>query len=160
MAYAMNIRVAVDIMDNKYSKLAHQASYVPGLKRRKDEIAQCELLSRNLDESLDEIMENSAVGLQLDGGKDVNGRKLLATCFMFDNASLLLEMLETQREVLDEEYYKEHITRIVSRLAKKCFVVRITVDNEASPNAGIDRAIESVPCALHLISDVVVTPWS
>ena len=151
VAYAMNLRVAFDTMDNKHWKLAHQASYVPGLKTRKDLVEQSELLSVKLDGLMDEITENFALGLQLDGGKDINGRKLLATCFMFDNTSLLLEMFDTQREVLDEEYYKKHITRIVSRLAQKCFVVSITVDNEASPNAGIDRAIESVPCALHVI---------
>ena len=46
-------------------------------------------------------MENSAVGLQIDGGKDINGPKLLASCFMFDNSSLLLGMFDTQRAFLN-----------------------------------------------------------
>ena len=75
-----------------------------GLKRRKELVEQCEPLSKQLDELHDEIMENSAFGLQMDGGKHVYGRKLLATCFMFDNSSLLLEVFDIQREVLDEMY--------------------------------------------------------
>ena len=46
---------------------------------------------------------------------------------------------------------KKHITQIASWFTKKCFVVSVTVDDEASPNAIIDWAIESVSCRLHLI---------
>ena len=53
VAYAMNISIAFDTMDNKYWKVAHPDSDVPGWNRRKDLVAQCELSSKKLDELLE-----------------------------------------------------------------------------------------------------------
>ena len=58
--------------------------------------------------------------------------------------ALQYECLNTEMAVLNEEFYTTYYTGILKELEDlECFCVSITTDNEASPNAGIDAAIQN-----------------
>jgi hypothetical protein len=71
----------------------------------------------------------------------------------------LYDMVDTQLAVLDEQYYEQLIKRIVENIIQSgAFVVSITLDNEASPNAGVRSAIDKyfawmyhIRCGCHTI---------
>ncbi len=92
------------------------------------------------------VLKNKLVSLQMDGGSDVSLHKLLVTCLLLDGRLLLHKLFDTQLATLNEEYYKLHVVEVIKGLSNQgCFVAAITVDNESSPNAGIDAAIAILP---------------
>lgn len=153
VAYCMNARVAFSTMDEKYWKAAHSASHPPGLRSRSQLTKQILDYASKLEVHRMAMLHGKAVGLQLDGGKDVNKRKLLVTCVVVDGMSLLHKVHDTELATLDDTYYKNHVQSVLQELeACGACVVSITVDNEASPNSGISKVIDELvqnDCPLH-----------
>ncbi len=85
--------------------------------------------------------------LPMDGGKDVNLRKLITFCVVVGRNVLLFDLHNTELGVLSATYYRNLVKKNIKAImeAKTCFVPAITVDNEASQNAGINEATYGVP---------------
>ena len=146
IAYCMNPRVPLATMDNAYWKLAHEKSksYPVGMRSSHQMRTAIVDFSKKLEDQLHIILKHSVVGLQSDGGKDVSHNKLIATLLCLDKVALLYECFNTEMTVLNEESYTSYYTRILKELEDlECFCVSTTTDNEASPNAGIDAAIQN-----------------
>ncbi|KAL5475945.1 hypothetical protein EMCRGX_G025825 [Ephydatia muelleri] len=118
LAWCMNLRMSFKLLRDPYFISAFSASIPPGFKESDLTTAIIEY-DNKLCERVKELLSNSVASLELDGGKDVNSRKLI-----------------------DTGYYDTVITDAVVKMEKDgLFIASITVDNEASPNAGISQAI-------------------
>jgi hypothetical protein len=94
------------------------------------------------------------VGLQQDGGKDRNSRKLMASAHMHPSTrrSLVHNMHDTGLQTLNETWHKNNLITTVRDIMRggKLFVPSVTLDNEASQSSGINLAIaEELPWLLH-----------
>ncbi|KAL5516429.1 hypothetical protein EMCRGX_G001757 [Ephydatia muelleri] len=118
LAWCMNLRMSFKLLRDPYFISAFSASIPPGFKESDLTTAIIEY-DNKLCERVKELLSNSVASLELDGGKDVNSRKLI-----------------------DTGYYDTVITDAVLKMEKDgLFIASITVDNEASPNADISQAI-------------------
>jgi hypothetical protein len=85
--------------------------------------------------------------LQMDGGKDINLRKLIASCVVVGGNALLYDLHDTELGVLNAQFYIDLVKKNIKSImeAKTCFVpAMITVDNEASQNCGISEATKGM----------------
>ena len=93
-------------------------------------------------------------GFQMDAGKDVKSRKLHASAYMHPSSrrALVWQLTDTNNVELDEAWHHVYITECITQFMSngKTFVPSLTVDNEASQNAGIMTALETtLPWLLH-----------
>lgn len=93
-------------------------------------------------------------GFQMDAGKDVKSRKLHAACYMHPSIrrSIVYKLTDTNDAELDEAWHHVYITDAINSFMAggKTFVPSLTVDNEASQNAGIATAVvTTLPWLIH-----------
>ncbi len=88
--------------------------------------------------------------LQMDGGKDINLRKLIASCVVIGGNALLYDLHDTELGVLNAQFYIDFVKKNIKSImeAKTCFVPAITVDNEASQNCGICEATQGMQASI------------
>lgn len=91
------------------------------------------------------------VGIQIDGGKDVSGNKIIGICVVIGRKCYCWDVIIVQGlEVLTAEFYKELLTRVIRELEDAgAVVVSVTLDNEASPNAGMELLLRDMPHIIH-----------
>ena len=155
LAFAMNPTHSLSVVDDPYWRVTF------GDKLLECTTIKCSTSLRNYIISFDVRLEEQrvstlkgVVGLQMDGGKDVNSRKIIANAYMHPSTrkSFVHRLLDTQLAVLDENWHKDNVISTVSDIMRHghLFVPSITVDNEAAQNAGIHLAISSaLPWVLH-----------
>ena len=151
LAYAMNPTVSFNTVDNHYWKAAFGSSYPSGMKSSDQLKPQLTRFSSKLDSYVEEIIQNTMSSLQIDGGKSVSLAKLLAACIKFQDVCLLRELFDTELSELNGAFYADWLTKLITRLEElKCYIAAVTLDNEASPNAGVDLATAN-PRLQHVI---------
>ena len=69
-------------------------------------------------ERVKELLSNSVASLELDGGKDVNSRKLIGLGVLKDGRCLCWDLLDTDGDTLDTGYYDTVITDAVLKMEK------------------------------------------
>jgi hypothetical protein len=91
------------------------------------------------------------VGIQIDGGKNVNHNKVIGVCVVVERLSYCWDIVPVQDStVLTETFYKELLLRVVRDIeACDAVVVSVTLDNEASPNAGVRELLASLSYLIH-----------
>jgi len=91
------------------------------------------------------------VGIQIDGGKNVNQTKVIGVCVVVERLSYCWDIVPVQdATVLTESFYKELLMKVVREIeACGAAVVSITLDNEASQNAGVRDLKASFPYLIH-----------
>jgi hypothetical protein len=97
------------------------------------------------------LLSGRKVGIQIDGGKDIGHGKIIGVCIIVDRCCFCWDIIPCDdATVLNEAYYKDLLQRIVSELeALGAVVVSVTLDNEASPSAGV-RLLQSIkPYLIH-----------
>ena len=141
LAWCMNLRMSFKLLRDPYFISAFSASIPPGFKESDLTTAIIEY-DNKLCERVKELLSNSVASLELDGGKDVNSQKLIGLGVLKDGRCLCWDLLDSDGDTLDTGYYDTVITDAVLKMEKDgLFIASITVDNEASPNAGISQAI-------------------
>lgn len=143
VAYCMNPSVPFSTLENKYWRAAFQSSLrgIDGTTMNQEILKY----AKSLDDSFFKLIKGSMVSLVFDGGKDISGHKLIASGIIWNKTAMLLEIMDTKLETLNEQFYQAYCTRIVSSVAAKgkCLVLAWTIDNEPVENAGLDAAIRT-----------------
>ena len=130
LAWCMNLRMSFKHMRYPYFISAFSASIPPGFKESDLTTAIIEY-DNKLCERVKELLSNSVASLELDGGKDVNSRKLIGLGVLKDGRCLCWDLLDTDGDTLDTGYYDTVITDAVLKMEKDgLFIASITVDNE------------------------------
>ena len=145
LAYCMNPTVSFETMGNIYWLAAFGKVLEPVRGKENLKLAVKDL-SRRVQKDVKNVL-TGILPLQMDGGKDVNLRKLIASCVVVGRNALLFDLHDTELGVLSATYYRNLVKKNIKAImeAKTCFVPAITVDNEASQNAGINEATYGVP---------------
>ena len=132
LAWCMNLRMSFKLLRDPYFISAFSASIPPGF----DLTTAIIEYDNKLCERVKELLSNSVASLELDGGKDVNSRKLIGLGVLKYGRCLCWDLLDTDGDTLDTGYYDT-----LNMEKDGLFIAFITVDNEASPNGGISQAI-------------------
>jgi hypothetical protein len=100
-------------------------------------------------EQLKSLLCGQKVGIQIDGGKNINQVKVIGICVVVSEASYCWDIVPAADDtVLTEAFYKDLMSRVVRDIeACGAVVVSVTMDNEASPNAGVRELIASTVMA-------------
>ena len=104
LAWCMNLRMSFKLLWDPYFISAFSASIPPGFKESDLTTAIIEY-DNKLCERLKELLSNSVASLELDGGKDVNSRKLIGLGVLKDGRCLCWDLLDTDGDTLDTGYY-------------------------------------------------------
>ena len=100
-------------------------------------------------EQLKSLLCGQKVGIQIDGGKNINQVKVIGICVVASGVSYCWDIVPVADDtVLTEDFYKQLMLRVVRDIeACGAVVVSVTLDNEASPNAGVRQLSASVNMA-------------
>lgn len=100
---------------------------------------------------LKDRLKGKKVGIMIDGGKAVDGVKIIGVCIVVDGISFCFKMVFVEHgEILNAEWYKDMLLAVVLELeALGAIVISATMDNEASPNAGMRMLRETKPYIVH-----------
>jgi hypothetical protein len=100
---------------------------------------------------LKDMIANRGVGIQIDGGKNISKTKLLGICVVADQKCYCWNIVYVEdATVLTEEFYKELLLRAITEIQTTgAVVISVTLDNEASPNAGVRLLQEIMPHIIH-----------
>jgi hypothetical protein len=100
---------------------------------------------------LKDLLKGKKVGIMIDGGKAVDGVKIIGVCIVVNGISFCFKMVFVELgEILTAEWYKDMLLAVVLALeALGAIVVSVTMDNEASPNAGMRLLQETKPYIVH-----------
>lgn len=146
LAFAMNATHSLSVVDDPYWRTAFgsRLSECSRISNRQTLRAHILDLSQRLEKQREATLRG-VVGLQVDGGKDCNGRKIIACCYMHPSTrqSFVHKLLDTLQAALTEDWHRINIVEVVSEIMAggKVFVQSVTHDNEASQVAGIAAAI-------------------
>jgi hypothetical protein len=96
-------------------------------------------------------LKGKKVGIQIDGGKAVDGVKLIGVCVVVDGVNFCFKIVFVEHgEILNAEWYKDMMLAVVNELeCLGAIVVSVTMDNEASPNAGVRLLLQIKPFMIH-----------
>lgn len=102
-------------------------------------------------EQLKERLKGKRVGIQIDGGKMVDGEKIIGVNIVVDQICFCYDIVFVGHgDILSAEFYFGLLQRVVSELeALGVIVVSGTLDNEASPNAGMRLLVAAKPWIIH-----------
>jgi hypothetical protein len=155
LAHCMNPMIPFECTDNPYFRLAYadaawKDSSIKSAQSLKDAIMD---FSARLQVEQKKTVRGIC-GFQMDAGKDCKSRKLHAAAYMHPSSrrSMVHKLTDTNNEELDEAWHHVYITSTIEDFmsGKKTFVPSLTVDNEASQNAGITTALQTtLPWLLH-----------
>jgi hypothetical protein len=146
-----NSRVAFSSVENQYFKRAYKAPLPVGVRSAKSLKAAILEFRVKLEGVRTIVCKNALVAAQVDGGKSITKLKLFAFVIVASGVPFLHEMFNTKLERLDSEYYTDNLTRVMTEFKESgTFYVSITMDNEASMNAGTRDGIKHVQCLRHL----------
>jgi hypothetical protein len=98
-----------------------------------------------------ERLKGKKVGIQIDGAKAVNGIKQIGVCVVVDGECFCFKIVFVGlHEILSAEWYKDLLLDLVNELELLgAIAVSVTMDNEASPNAGMRLLLEIKPHLIH-----------
>ena len=96
-------------------------------------------------------LKGKKVGIQIDGGKAVDGVKLIGICVVVDGVRFCFKIVFVEHgEILTAEWYKDLLLAVVNELeCLGAIAVSVTMDNEASPNAGMRLLLQIKPFMIH-----------
>ena len=96
-------------------------------------------------------LKQQVVSCVFDGGKDVNGRKIIGSCVLVQSRCYYWAIKDTEKEVLDAGYYKSYCRDLHGEVAATgAILLSVTTDNEQSQVSGIRQYIETeCPHLLH-----------
>jgi hypothetical protein len=96
-------------------------------------------------------LDGKKVGIQIDGGKNVNHNKVIGVCVVVERLSYCWDIVPVaDATVLTESFYHDLLLRVVREIeACGAVVVSVTLDNEASPNAGLRDLHASLSYLIH-----------
>ncbi len=102
-------------------------------------------------EKLKERLRGKKVGIMIDGGKGVDGRKIIGVCVVVDRICYCFNIIFVDDgEILTADWYKALLLATITELeALGAIVVSGTLDNEASPNAGMRLLLQLKPYLTH-----------
>ena len=118
LAWCMNLRMSFKLLRDPYFISAFSASIPPGFKESDLTTAIIEY-DNKLCERVKELLSNSVASLELDGGKDVNSRKLIGLGVLKDGRCLCWDLLDTDGDTLDTSYYDTVSTDAVLKRWRK-----------------------------------------
>ncbi len=100
-------------------------------------------------EQLKSLLCGQKVGIQIDGGKNINQVKVIGICVVVLGVSYCWDIVPVADDtVLTEAFYKDLMSRVVRDIeACGTVVISVTLDNEASPNAGVRELTASAVMA-------------
>ena len=147
LAYCMNPTVSFETVSNVYWLAAFGKVLAPVRGKTNLKIAVKDFGQR-VQKDVKAVL-TGILPLQMDGGKDINLRKLIASCVVVGGNALLYDLHDTELGVLNAQYYIDLVKKNIKSImeAKTCFVPAITVDNEASQNCGITEATNGMPAS-------------
>ena len=98
-----------------------------------------------------EELNGKKAGIQIDGGKNINHIKVIGICVVIERVSYCWDLVPVEdATVLTESFYKDLLLRVVREIqACGAVVVSVTLDNEASPNAGVRGLQTILPFLIH-----------
>lgn len=136
------------VVDDVYFKVAFNDK-LDGLNRR-----SLRLETRDFSKTLMKKLFSQARGVRcliFDGGTDVSGNKLIAIGLSDGRAACLLDMINTELQTLDKEFYYKILAEQIQQLEdEEIFVAAVVLDNEASPNSGVKKLLrEKLPHLIH-----------
>ena len=147
LVFVMNPTMPFELLDDPYFR-RHFSHHGLTRKNISSKIAELDRLVREM------ILERSrgkVVSCVFDGGKDICGRKLIASGIIIADKCLFWELKDTKLEALDANYFADYCSNLRNQLlANKTKLLSVTTDNEVSQVAGIRKFIAEVaPEVLH-----------
>jgi len=102
-------------------------------------------------EQLKEFLRGKKVGIQIDGGKTVSKNKIIGICVVVDRVCCCFHIESVDdAAILTAAWYRDLLLNVISTLeGLGCIVVSVTLDNESSPNAGMNLVLEVRPYLIH-----------
>ena len=102
-------------------------------------------------DQLKERLRGKKVGIQIDGGKGVDGRKIIGVCVVMERICYCFKIIFVEDgDILTADWYKDLLLTVIAELeALGAIVVSATLDNEASPNAGMRPVLALKPYLIH-----------
>jgi hypothetical protein len=100
---------------------------------------------------LKELLKHKRVGIQIDGGKTVSKNKIIGICVVIDRTCYCFGVVSVEdAEILTGEWYRDLLLRVISTIESlHGIVVSVTLDNEASPNTGMQLLRATHPYLIH-----------
>jgi hypothetical protein len=97
------------------------------------------------------LLTGRKVGIQIDGGKDISHSKIIGVSIVVDRRCYCWDIVPVEDTiVLNESFYRDLLQRVISEIeALGAVVVSVTLDNEASPNAGVRLLLSIKPHLIH-----------
>ncbi len=140
-AFVMNPTISFSVVDCPYFRSAFDSSLATIIRRTLSALIVD--VDKDVNAEVSNLISGSPVSVIFDGGKDVNGRKLIGSGVIWEGSCLYLEIRDTHLETLTAEYYELYCSSLFQKLeTNKCVILAVTIDNEASENAGLRRCIE------------------
>jgi hypothetical protein len=100
---------------------------------------------------LKERLKGKKVGIMIDGGKMVDGEKIIGVNIVADRICFCYDIVFVKHgDVLTADFYYQLLLKVTVELeALGSIVVSGTLDNEASPNAGMRLLVATKPYIIH-----------
>jgi hypothetical protein len=142
LAYCMNPTISFETISNSYWLAAFGEVLAPVRGKTNLKIAIKDF-ARRVQKDVKSLL-TGILPLQMDGGKDINLRKLIASCVVIGGNALLYDLHDTELGVLNAQFYIDLVKKNIKSImeAKTCFVPAITVDNEASQIVELARLLK------------------
>ena len=98
--------------------------------------AEIKDLNRDVTRGYLGLLVGKIAAVEMDGGKDIKGNKLVCTTLLVSKCSFLHDLFNTEMKTLGGDWHKAHIIRIIRELDKNgVFVPSVTLDNEVPCNS-------------------------
>ena len=129
-----------DRVRNSYWLNAFGSTLPRGFKNPENVKKEVSLLAADVRKAYLGAIKNKTVALEMDGGKDIAGNKLVCSTVMVDHCTFLHDLHDTQLQTLDTAWHKSYIVKTVRALdSSGAFVPSITIDNE-EPHTTLKRS--------------------
>jgi hypothetical protein len=149
VAYAMH-PVPYDIVDDPCWRAAHKDSLGD---MHADKLGEQTIVYDSKLEKKWLAQVRGGVALELDGGKDVSGNKLIAFVIIYNGKPFIIKLVNTNDETLDSDYFLNLVKEIIEDFqlsAPDAVVLSVTMDNEAGPNLGVTDLCDEFTWLLHI----------
>ena len=148
ITFYLNPRMSFDLLSDPYFRLCF-GPCIHGLTRRSI-VNLISDVDRQLCNLIHADIKTDAVSIVFDGGKDINGRKIIGSCLLAKELCYYWAIKDTERETLDADYYKGYCRALYQDVTRHGpIVISFTTDNEASQVAGLREFIREEPHLLH-----------
>lgn len=128
LAFTMNPSMSLNVVDNFYFKDAFGCTMSRNNLKKKIYDFGAEL-----EGEINRQLAYSVQCLVCDGAKDISRNKVLAIGLSDGSKVILYDMIDTELQRLDEEYFFKTFESLLKKIEKNdCFIPGIIMDNEAS----------------------------